>query len=1054
MERQGSVIITTDLSFEVDVDGTVLQVSQDLTNVLGFTREEVEGSSLFLESSWAKSEEFSRVWSVLRSGVSRFVTMKLVGKVQQLRVQCCFTPLADVEGKVTTIKACCLDVTADVMRSLDTNGQVQAIRKSQGVMTFGLDGTIVDANDITLKSLGYTLEEVKGRHHRMFVSESYAESQEYAAFWERLRSGEFHAAEFKRLGKGGVGVWLQATYNPILDFDGRPVKIVKYSMDVTEQKLRNAKFSGQVEAIRKSQGVVTFAMDGTILDANDIFLKVIGYTIEEVKGRPHRMFLSPEYAASQEYAVFWARLRAGEFHAAEFTRVSRNGKEVWLQATYNPILDLDGRPVKIVKFAMDVTEQKKRYAEIDRQKSMFLANMSHEIRTPMNGIFGMLSLIKETQLEKDAQTYVDTCIRSADSLLAVLNDILLYSKAEAGALELEHIPFNLNSVVEDVLHIASFGLTPDKDFDISCCMKVDVPVFLLGDAARLRQLLLNLLSNAVKFTKYGEVSLDVAVVSKSPLLLKFDVSDTGIGISEEDQAHLFAPFSQADASITRQFGGTGLGLAICSHLAVLFGGKMSVQSRLGRGSTFSLTARFDVDLNCSGHSLADAFDVQDDVTVLKGVNVLVVDDNATNCMALETTLKHFGCRVVSARSGAEGIDVMRVKALKEDPIELCLLDYHMPHMSGIETARAIAKKGFTPKIVALASTFDRTLGLEPNILAFCVKPLRRGQLIHTICSVLQGRKLSAASSSVAVAVKDQVPDTENRPFHMFVDPIVSNAKLPVLVAEDNNTNRQVLSALLRQAWCDVTEAVNGVDAIDKLTDDIKVVLMDIHMPVMDGICATEAILKKRPDVDVIYVTADVSEGTKAKCNATGAVRMLLKPVNKSILISTLTAVLEERHKMLKQNNPRAAVNQRRCCLVVDDSHTNQVLTGLLARKVLGRDVEVLFADNGEAAVDMVREHSPDLVLMDVRMPGMSGIDATRQIRAFPLCSSIRIVGVTGANDDATIRECKVQGWMLSSSSHCERSNLRMHLCRCFRSSQRAWKFLLTSVSCPMLMQRW
>ncbi len=337
MEGQ-SLVITTDFSFEVDRHGTVLRVSQDLLNALGFEREELEGKNhnLILDPAWLQSEEHLRLWHLLKEGSSRFVKMKLVGKVQhqQLRVHCCLDPVVDSEGQVTSVKACCLDVTADVLRSLDSAGQVQAIRKSQGVMTFGLDGTILDANDICLNGLGYTLEEVRGRHHRMFVSESYAKSKEYAAFWERLRAGEFHAAEFKRFGKGAKEVWLQATYNPILDLDGHPMKIVKYSMDVTAQKLRNAEFSGQVEAIRKSQGVVTFAMDGTILDANDIFLKAMGYTLEEVKGRHHGMFVSPEYAASQEYAALWERLRAGEFQAQQFTRVGKNGKEVSLQATY------------------------------------------------------------------------------------------------------------------------------------------------------------------------------------------------------------------------------------------------------------------------------------------------------------------------------------------------------------------------------------------------------------------------------------------------------------------------------------------------------------------------------------------------------------------------------------------------------------------------------------------------------------------------------------------------------------------------------------------------
>ncbi len=701
-------------------------------------------------------------------------------------------------------------------------------------------------------------------------------------------------------------------------------------------------------------------------------------------------------------------LRAGEFQAAEFTCIGKNGREVSLQATYNPILDIEGRPVKIVKFAMDVSEQKRRFAEIERQKSLFLSNMSHEIRTPMNGIFGMLSLIKDCRLEKDAQAYVDTCIRSADSLLTVLNDVLLYSKAEAGALQLERAPFNLNRVVEDVVHLVSTDRAPDKDIDVTYYMKTDVPVFLLGDAGRLRQVLSNLLGNAVKFTKYGEVSLDVAVASLHPLMIKFDVSDTGIGISEGDQGRLFSPFTQADATITREFGGTGLGLAICKHLAKLFEGTITVQSRLGRGSTFTFVARFDLDSAQAHSSFCDVFDLGEDVSVLRGVKTLIVDDNATNCMALESTLAQFGCKVLSVCSGADAVDALRVASLKGEPFGMCLLDYHMPHMSGIDTARAIASKGFTPTIIALASEFDHALGKEPNILAFCTKPVRRGQLVHLMCKFLRATTESPTTSLSALAggIMQQVADEEN-PFRAFTDPAIP--KLRVLIAEDNTTNREVLSSLLRREWCDVIEAVNGADAIDKLTDDVRVVLMDVHMPVMDGISATQLILKKRPDVDVIYMTADATEETKAKCSASGAVRLLLKPVKKTLLISTLSNVLLERRTMLLRQNPVAARSftgiKRLCCLVVDDSQTNRFLAGHLVKKVLG-DVDVVFAESGEAALEKTATCSPDLILMDVRMPvGISGIEATRRIRG--MLNFVPIVAVTGAGDEAAA--CKKVG---------------------------------------------
>lgn len=369
--------------------------------------------------------------------------------------------------------------------------------RSHLVATFAPDGTVLEANDTFLRVLGYSLEEVRGKHHSIFVPPESVTGREYVEFWERLKRGEFQAAEFKCICKSGKEVWLWATYTPMADN-----KVVKVATDVTHQKLRTAELEAQSTAVRLSQAVVTFAMDGTILDANAIFLHMMGYTLDELKGKHHRLLVASKYAGSREYVDFWERLRRGEFLAVECLRIGKSGKEVWWQATYTPVLDLNGRPFKVVKFASDLTEQRRRYTELNRQKSLFLANMSHEIRTPMNGIFGMLSLLRDTQLDSaTGQSYVDTCMRSAESLLAVLNDILLFSKADAGAIQLERVPFNLNSVVEDVLHIVSSDVTCSQQVDVTYFIKPDVPLFLLGDGSRLRQVLLNLLSNAVKFYK-------------------------------------------------------------------------------------------------------------------------------------------------------------------------------------------------------------------------------------------------------------------------------------------------------------------------------------------------------------------------------------------------------------------------------------------------------------------------------------------------------------------------------------------------------------------------
>jgi methyl-accepting chemotaxis protein len=248
----------------------------------------------------------------------------------------------------------------------DWQGQVAAISRTQAVIEFALDGRILSANANFLKTMGYTLEEVVGQHHSMFVDATYRGSAEYKAFWERLGRGEPDIGQFKRLGKGGKEVWIQASYTPITGADGKLMKVVKYATDITRQKKQEAEFSGQLGAIAKSQGVVEFTLDGKILTANSNFLKPLGYRLEEVRGQHHSMFVDPAYRASPEYKAFWEKLGRGEYDIGQYRRIGKGGKEVWIQASYNPIVDADGRAYKVVKYATDITQQKQAVNEVQR----------------------------------------------------------------------------------------------------------------------------------------------------------------------------------------------------------------------------------------------------------------------------------------------------------------------------------------------------------------------------------------------------------------------------------------------------------------------------------------------------------------------------------------------------------------------------------------------------------------------------------------------------------------------------------------------------------------
>jgi len=303
-------------------------------------------------------------------------------------------------------------VTEKLRMQQDFGGQVAAISKSQAVIEFEMDGTILTANENFLKAMGYTQEEIKGRHHRMFVEESYANSPEYREFWAKLGRGEYQSGEFKRLGRGGKEVWIQASYNPILDLQGKPFKVVKFATEVTAQKLKSADSAGQLAAIGKSQAVIEFQMDGTILTANENFLKTMGYSLEEVKSRHHGMFVEESYRHSAEYKEFWAKLGRGEYQAGEYKRIGKGGRTVWIQASYNPILDLNGKPFKVVKYASDITPQK---------------NAAEELRNKVDLMLGAVNLASKGDLTQKITVNGDDAIGQMGGGLAQFFDNLRVS---------------------------------------------------------------------------------------------------------------------------------------------------------------------------------------------------------------------------------------------------------------------------------------------------------------------------------------------------------------------------------------------------------------------------------------------------------------------------------------------------------------------------------------------------------------------------------------------------------------------------------------------------
>lgn len=343
---------------EFGLDGTIITANENFLKTLGYTLAEIQGKhhSIFIDSKEVQSSEYQTFWNKLGEGQYIAGEFKRLGKGgKEVWIQASYNPILDKKGNPFKVVKYAINITDTKLKTADYEGQIKAISKAQAVIEFNLDGTIITANENFLTTLGYTLTEIQGKYHRMFMPGNQAESMEYKTFWDKLRAGQYYADEYKRIGKNGKEVWLQASYNPIFDMNGKPFKVVKYAIDITDAKLKAADNDGQLKAISKAQAVIEFNLDGTIVTANENFLKTLGYTLPEIQGKHHSIFVDQKEVQSPEYQMFWNKLRAGQYDARAYKRIAKNGEEVWIQASYNPIFDMNGNPFKVVKYATDIT---------------------------------------------------------------------------------------------------------------------------------------------------------------------------------------------------------------------------------------------------------------------------------------------------------------------------------------------------------------------------------------------------------------------------------------------------------------------------------------------------------------------------------------------------------------------------------------------------------------------------------------------------------------------------------------------------------------------------
>jgi PAS domain S-box-containing protein len=658
--------------------------------------------------------------------------------------------------------------------------------------------------------------------------------------------------------------------------------------------------------------IFRFNPDGILTFVNGIYARFWESSPEDLVGR-NVMELVNE-PVRREISGQLAQLTPTDPISTQLYEFARSGEDLrWFECTVRAFFDDAGNPVAYQSVARDITDRKraedamvraKEYAEqandqlqeaiaranqlateaavANAAKSEFLANMSHEIRTPMNGIIGMTGLLLDTELDRVQWEYTESIRESSDALLSIINDILDFSKIEAGRLDLDVINFDLRIALEEVVDLLAVR-AHEKGLEIASLVDPGVPSLLQGDPGRLRQVLINLVSNAIKFTERGEVIIHITLDEETGqnVIVRFSVTDTGIGIPSDRMDRLFKSFSQVDGSTTRKYGGTGLGLAISKKLVALMGGEIGVESEEGKGSTFWFTCQFAIQ---HGAELDDDFSLE----TVEGKRILVVDDHQTNRAVLSQQLHQWGCECVTEANGHAALDSIREAQSAGRPFAIVLIDALMPEMDGPQLARAIASDAAygSPLLVMITSSAQRGEAAryhELGFVAYLTKPIKRNQLHDCLSAVLSMRSPSEAETQRSILTRHSVAERKK---HMR----------RILVAEDNAINLKVALGIIEKLGYRADAVSNGKEAVSAVRQvAYDLVLMDGQMTEMDGLEATRVIREMESGtnrhVPIVALTAHAMQGDRERFLSSGMDDYLAKPLQPRELAEVLERYL-------------------------------------------------------------------------------------------------------------------------------------------------------------------
>jgi PAS domain S-box-containing protein len=738
-------------------------------------------------------------------------------------------------------------------------------------------GKIAYANDYLCKISGYSKEELLGSNHRLLKSDQHSDAY-YAQLWQTIAQGKIWSGNMcNRMKNGGV-FWVRATITPFLDSNGKPEEFIAIRTDITEQKnLEQAALAEQLRlnAILNNIGEGIYIQDaqGQIVYLNNEGSVLLGWRLQELEGKNiHETLFEP--LADQVAANAFVPVGDNSvYRTSDEVLRHKDGTKIPVKLTIAPMM-LDGKLNGTVTVFSDIRDEKllqqrliaaKNAAEeAVRMKSDFLSSMSHEIRTPLNGVIGMTELLIDTPLDIEQTEFVRTIKLSADALLSVINDILDFSKIEAEGLELETINFSLREVVESSVDILA-GKSKEKSLTLACFVDSELPVNLMGDPTRIRQILLNFISNAIKFTAQGQVVVRALLEKAEPnrVWIKFIVRDTGIGLTEEAKIRLFQPFSQADSSTSRKYGGTGLGLAISKKLADKMGGSIGVESVVGAGSDFWVRIPFAIGQPAAGMAK---------IVPLQIKWGLIVGDSSDNRALWGGYFDNWKIRYSSLAGYAELRE--RLKSLAAEGVrpEVILLLEPLPDATLNEVCQLLRAEAF-PVICCFAQTQKEFKEqLESIGVSVIQKPVKQSALLDALMSLDHlnpphhaVREVASSASTTQVLMSDH--HTQHR----------------ILLAEDNPVNQRVAVLMLSRLGFKVDVVNNGEEAVEAVAKgDYSLVLMDCQMPKMDGYEATSRIRKSEigshRQLRIIAMTANAMEGDREKCITAGMDAYLSKPI--------------------------------------------------------------------------------------------------------------------------------------------------------------------------------